>query len=88
MFGKLISVVLLATNIAVHAEAQVQDTIFKKTPLLTGKDALLIGAFTLGTVAVAPIDRQVVRRVAGGLAPPGDAERRRRAAGGRRGRVR
>lgn len=63
MFGKLIGVVLLATNIAVHAEAQVQDTIFRKTPLLTGKDALLIGAFTLGTVAVAPIDRQVAQRL-------------------------
>ena len=63
MFGKLISVVLLATNIAVHAEAQVQDTIFEKTPLLTGKDALLIGAFAVGTAAVAPIDRQVAKRL-------------------------
>jgi membrane-associated phospholipid phosphatase len=63
LLGKLIGVVLLATNIAVHAEAQVQDTIFRKTPLLTGKDALLIGAFTLGTAAVAPVDRQVAKRL-------------------------
>jgi membrane-associated phospholipid phosphatase len=80
LFGKLISALLLATNVAVHAEAQTQDTIFKKTPLLTGKDALLIGAFTLGTAAVAPIDRQVAKR----LQEPGTQENRflRRAATG------
>lgn len=70
--GKLISVVLLATTIAMHAEAQVQDTIFEKTALLTGKDALLIGAFTLGTAAVAPLDRQVAKR----LQDPGTQENR------------
>jgi len=59
----LISVVLLGTLIALDAEAQVQDTILKKTPLLTGKDALLVGAFTLGTVAIAPLDRQVAKRL-------------------------
>jgi membrane-associated phospholipid phosphatase len=61
--GKLIGVLLLATTIVVHAEAQVQDTIFRKTPLLTGKDALLFGAFTLGTAAVAPLDRHVAKRL-------------------------
>lgn len=63
MPGKLIGVVLLATTIAVSTEAQVQDTILRKTSLLTGKDALLLGAFTLGTAAVAPLDRQVSRRL-------------------------
>lgn len=68
----MISVVLLGTTLALNAEAQVQDTILKKTPLLTGKDALLVGAFTLGTVAVAPLDRQVARR----LQYPGTQENR------------
>jgi membrane-associated phospholipid phosphatase len=72
LFGKLIAVVLLATTIAAHAAAQVQDTVLKKTPLLTGKDALLIGAFTLGTAAVAPLDRQVAKR----LQDPGTQENR------------
>jgi membrane-associated phospholipid phosphatase len=72
LLKKLISVVLLASTIVVHAEAQVQDTILKKTPLLTGKDALLIGAFTLGTVAVAPLDRRVAKR----LQDPGTQENR------------
>jgi membrane-associated phospholipid phosphatase len=63
LLGKLISVVLLATTIAVNAEAQVQDTINKKTPLFVGKDALILGAFTLGTVAVAPLDVAVAKRL-------------------------
>lgn len=63
MFGKLISVALLATTIALNAEAQVQDTILRKTPLLTGRDALLLGAFTLGTAAVAPLDRHMAKRL-------------------------
>ena len=63
MFGKLISVVLLVTTIALNAGAQVQDTINKKTPLLTGKDALLLGAFALGTAAVAPLDRHLAKRL-------------------------
>lgn len=63
MFGKLISVVLLVMTIAVNAEAQVQDTINKKTPLFVGKDALLLGAFVLGTAVVAPIDMRVANRL-------------------------
>ncbi len=64
MFGKLINVVLLVTTtVALNAEAQVQDTINKKTPLLVGKDALLLGAFTLGTFAVAPLDMAVAKRL-------------------------
>lgn len=63
MFGKLISVVLLVTIFTLNAEAQVQDTINKKSPLFVGKDALLLGAFTLGTVAVAPIDVAVAKRL-------------------------
>ncbi len=63
MFGKLISVVLLATTIVANTGAQVQDTINKKSPLLVGKDALLLGAFTLGTLAVAPVDIAVAKRL-------------------------
>lgn len=63
LFEKLISVVLLGTTIALNAEAQVQDTILKKTPLLTGKDALLLGAFAVGTAGVAPLDRHVAKRL-------------------------
>jgi len=63
LFGKLISVVLLATTVATSAGAQVQDTINNKTPLLTGKDALLVGAFIVGTAAVAPLDKEVAKRL-------------------------
>jgi membrane-associated phospholipid phosphatase len=63
LFGKLISVVLLVTTIALNAGAQVRDTINKKTPLLTGKDALLLGVFALGTAAVAPLDLRVANRL-------------------------
>ncbi len=72
MFGKLISVVLLATTIAASTDAQVQDTINHKTPLLTGKDALLLGAFAIGTAAVAPLDLEVAKR----LQYPGTQENR------------
>jgi membrane-associated phospholipid phosphatase len=54
---------VLAVVIASTAHAQVQDTIFKHSPLLVGKDALLLGAFTLGTAAVAPIDRYFADRL-------------------------
>ncbi len=60
---KLIGVVLLATTIAANTEAQVQDTINKKTPLLVGKDALLLGVYTIGTFAVAPLDIRIAKRL-------------------------
>ena len=63
MLGKLINVVLLATTVAMSAGAQVQDTINHKTPLFTGKDALILGAFALGTAAVAPLDLEVAKRL-------------------------
>jgi len=50
----------------------VEDTINKKTPLLVGKDALLLGVFALGTAAVAPIDMQIANR----LQDPGTQENR------------
>jgi membrane-associated phospholipid phosphatase len=66
LFGKSLKVVLLLlTTLTANVEGQVQDTILKKTPLFTGKDALLLGAFTLGTALVAPIDRQVASRLQG-----------------------
>lgn len=60
---KLFRVAVLSVTLAASAQAQVQDTIDKKTPLLVGKDALILGAFTLGAVLVAPIDRQVASRL-------------------------
>jgi membrane-associated phospholipid phosphatase len=72
LLAKLISVVLLATTVTLNVEAQVQDTIGKKTPLLVGKDALLLAAFTVGTVAVAPLDIRVAKR----LQDPGTQENR------------
>jgi membrane-associated phospholipid phosphatase len=63
LFGKLLRVALLTATLGVNAQAQVQDTINKKTPLLVGKDALILGAFALGTGLVAPIDRQVASRL-------------------------
>ena len=80
LLGKSISAILLATTIAVNTEAQVPDTINKKTPLLVGKDALLLGAYTIGTIAVAPLDIRVAKR----LRDPGTQENRflRRAATG------
>jgi membrane-associated phospholipid phosphatase len=50
---------LFSAMLAGTAQAQVQDTINKKTPLFVGKDALLLGAFIIGTVAVAPLDLEV-----------------------------
>jgi membrane-associated phospholipid phosphatase len=56
-------IALLFLLLGTSASAQVQDTIYKKSPLLTGKDAILLGVFTLGTVAVAPIDMQIASRL-------------------------
>ena len=63
MFSKSFRAALISVTLAVTAHAQVQDTINKKTPLFVGKDALLLGAFLLGTAAVAPIDMRVANRL-------------------------
>ena len=63
MFLKPFRVALVSVILAATAQAQVQDTILKKTPLFTGKDAILLGAFTLGTALVAPIDMRVANRL-------------------------
>ena len=63
MLSKLARAALLSVTIAVTAQAQVQDTISTKTPLFVGKDALLLGAFLIGTAAVAPIDLQIASRL-------------------------
>lgn len=63
MTGKLLRVAVMSLALATSVQAQVQDTILKKSTLLTGKDALLLGAFTLGTVLVAPIDLQIASRL-------------------------
>ena len=54
---KLSAALALCLSLAVPGQAQVQDTIAGDSPFFTGRDALLLGAFTLGTVAVAPLDR-------------------------------
>ena len=63
MFLKSFRVALVSVILAVTAQAQVQDTILKKTPLFTGKDAILLGAFTIGTALVAPIDMRIANRL-------------------------
>jgi membrane-associated phospholipid phosphatase len=44
-------------------QAQLQDTINKKTPLIEGKDALLLGIFAVGTAVIAPVDKQIASRL-------------------------
>ena len=63
MFLKPFRIALGCVTLAVTAQAQVQDTISTKSPLFTGKDAILLGAFTLGTALVAPIDMRVANRL-------------------------
>jgi membrane-associated phospholipid phosphatase len=72
LFSKLSRVALLSVTAVCVANAQVQDTINNKTPLFVGKDALLLGAFVLGTALVAPIDMKVANR----LQNPGTQENR------------
>ncbi|MFL5622842.1 MAG: phosphatase PAP2 family protein [Gemmatimonadaceae bacterium] len=62
-FGRKCRAIVVLAAAGSVAQAQVQDTIHKASPLLVGKDALLLGAFTLGTALVAPIDRQVATRL-------------------------
>jgi hypothetical protein len=59
LLSKLFRIALVSVTLTVTAHAQVQDTINEKTPLFVGKDALLLGAFILGTAAVAPLDLAV-----------------------------
>jgi membrane-associated phospholipid phosphatase len=67
LLGKVLRVAVVSLTLATSAHAQVQDTILKKSTLLTGKDALLFAGFALGTAVVAPIDMQI----AGTLQYPG-----------------
>jgi membrane-associated phospholipid phosphatase len=53
---KSISALLLTLSLAGPAGAQVQDTIASRTPLFTGRDALILTGFAVGTAAVAPLD--------------------------------
>jgi len=72
LIAKMFRAALLCLVIGGTLQAQVKDTIDEKTPLLTGKDALLLGVFALGTAAVAPIDMQIASR----LQYPGAQENR------------
>ena len=75
MSGKSLRAAVLIWSLlgtASVGSAQVQDTIYEKTPLFEPKDALLIGVFAIGTAAVAPIDLQIASR----LQYPGTQENR------------
>jgi membrane-associated phospholipid phosphatase len=63
LFSRLARTTLMSLTFAAIANAQVQDTINKKSTLLTGKDAILLAAFTIGTAVVAPIDMRVANRL-------------------------
>jgi membrane-associated phospholipid phosphatase len=63
LLSKLFRVALISLTLAATANAQVQDTINKKSTLFLGKDALLLGAFTIGTAVVAPIDMRIAARL-------------------------
>src|SRR5688500_6425282 len=52
---------LLSLSMAAAAGAQVQDTIAGKSPLFTGRDALILAGFTVGTAVVAPLDIHIAR---------------------------
>jgi membrane-associated phospholipid phosphatase len=60
---KLFRFTLVLLTFAVNLNAQVQDTINKKSTLFLGKDAILLGAFAVGTALVAPIDMRVANRL-------------------------
>jgi membrane-associated phospholipid phosphatase len=63
LLRKVLRVVVLSLTVAATMHAQVEDTINKKSTLFTGKDALLLAGFALGTGLVAPIDMQVANRL-------------------------
>src|SRR4030088_1498279 len=63
LFVKPLRIALVCLTLATTAQAQVQDTIGKKTPLFVGKDLILLGAFTAGTALVAPIDMRIANRL-------------------------
>lgn len=63
LFSRLFRASLICLTFANTANAQVQDTINKKTTLFNGKDAVLLGLFAIGTAAVAPIDMRVANAV-------------------------
>jgi len=63
LLGKLLRVVVVSVTLGASLQAQVQDTINKKTPLFVGKDALILGAFAVGTAVVGPFDKQVASRL-------------------------
>jgi membrane-associated phospholipid phosphatase len=57
---KTISALILFVLLSTEARAQTQDTITSsKKPLFVVHDAVMVGAFGLATVALAPLDRQL-----------------------------
>lgn len=59
-----ISVLILFVLLAAQARAQTQDTITTSNkPLFAIHDAVMVGAFGLATVALAPLDRQLTAQL-------------------------
>lgn len=69
---RLVRCSLVALLTATSAGAQVQDTIAGNSPLFTGRDAVILAGFTLGTAAVAPLDVHLAQL----LQKPGAQENR------------
>jgi membrane-associated phospholipid phosphatase len=63
LLERMVQVAVIALTLATSGRAQVQDTILKKSPLFTGRDALLLGAFAAGTAVLAPLDMRIAARL-------------------------
>ena len=61
--ARVVRIAVVSVILATRVGAQVQDTILDKSTLLTGKDALLLGAFTAATTLVAPLDMRIASRL-------------------------
>lgn len=56
-------ITFLCLMISVPLGAQTADTLDANTPLFTGRDAFVLGAFALGAAAAAPVDKYIARQL-------------------------
>jgi membrane-associated phospholipid phosphatase len=63
MLGRLRCISLFALIPFCGTQAQLADTIFHKTPLITGKDLVMAAGFGVATVVVSPLDRYFANRL-------------------------